>query len=210
MGPQAHRYRGKLPEVRHQPGMGIRRQAAVGPQLATEVFELLARDSPFEERSRIDARRSVPLKVDDVAFLAILAATEEVVVANLVQRRGRRVRGNVSADAIFHAVGSHDHRHGVPANEALDAALDSAAAGIGHFLAGVNGVDIRRVRRERQLHTVLLRVNAKLSKQPTDSRRTPMLQHVVERLEPLPGFNRFQLPSVAWCRVPHSLTDLSF
>ncbi len=189
--------------------MRIRRQAAVGPQLATEVFELLARDSPFEERSRIDARRRVPLEVDDVAFLAILAAAEEVVEADLIQRRGRGVRRNVSADAIFHAVGAHDHRHRVPANEALDAALDLAAAGIRHFLAGVDGVDVRRVRRERQLHAVLLRVDAKLSKQPTDSRRTPVLQHVVERLEPLAGFERFQFAGVAWCRVPHSLTGLS-
>ena len=38
---QTHRHRGKLPEVGHQPGVGIRRQPASGLQFAAEIDQLL-------------------------------------------------------------------------------------------------------------------------------------------------------------------------
>ena len=148
---EAHRDGRELPEVRHQPRMRIRRQAAARLQLAAEVLELLLVEAAFEERARVDAGRGVALEIDDVAFVAVVAAAEEVVEADFVQRRGRGERRDVAADAVFDAVGAHDHRHRVPAHEALDAALDLAAAGIRHLLVGVDGVDVGRVRRERQL-----------------------------------------------------------
>ena len=56
-------------------------------------------------------------------------AAEEVVEADFVERRRRGVGRDVPADAVRVAVGAHDHRHRVPADEALDAALDLPAAG---------------------------------------------------------------------------------
>ena len=38
---EPHRYRRELPEVRHQPGMRIRRQPGMIPQLMAEVFQML-------------------------------------------------------------------------------------------------------------------------------------------------------------------------
>ena len=48
-------------------------------------------------------------------------------------------------------VGPHDHGHGVPADQALDAPLDLAVAGKGRLLVGRDGVDVGRVGRERHL-----------------------------------------------------------
>ena len=42
--PETHRDGRELPEIRHQPGMRIRRQSAAGPQLAAEVLESARRD----------------------------------------------------------------------------------------------------------------------------------------------------------------------
>ena len=75
----------------------------------------------------------------------------------------------------------------------------SRLPGYGHFLAGVDRVDVGRIRGERQLDAVLLRVDAQLAKQPTHARRATVLQHVVERLEPFAGLERLQFAGVTWC-----------
>ncbi len=65
--PQAHRYSRELPEVRHQPGMRVRRQARVIAQLMAEVFGVLFVEASLDIRARIDTRRGVTLKVDEIA-----------------------------------------------------------------------------------------------------------------------------------------------
>ena len=55
-GAKAHRDRRELPEVRHQPRVRIRRQAAALRQLLPEVGQLLRRQPAFEKRARIDTR----------------------------------------------------------------------------------------------------------------------------------------------------------
>src|SRR6185503_3797123 len=124
---KAHRYRGVLPEVGHQPRMRIRREASARLQLAAEVLEVRLVDASFEIRARVDAGRGVALEEDDVAVVAgvaFAAAAEEMIERHLVQRRRRREGRDVPADALFRLVRAHDHRRGVPANEALDAALE--------------------------------------------------------------------------------------
>jgi hypothetical protein len=53
---EAHRDGRELPEIRHQPRMRVRRQAAARCQFPAEVGQLFDRQSPFEERARVDAR----------------------------------------------------------------------------------------------------------------------------------------------------------
>ena len=125
---EAHRHRGEFPEVGHQPRMRIRREAAARLQLAPEVRQLLRREPPFEERARVDARRRVSLEIDDVAVVVVALALEEVIEPDFVERGGRGVRRDVTADAVLELVGLDDHRQRVPADQALDAALDLAAA----------------------------------------------------------------------------------
>ena len=65
---------------------------------------------------------------------AFAFAAEEVVEANFVQGGGRRVRRDVTADAVALAIGANHHRHRVPADEALDAALNFLASRKGRLL----------------------------------------------------------------------------
>ena len=126
---EAHRHRRELPEVGHQPRVRIRRQTAALLQLAAEVLELLRRQPAFEEGAGVDAGRGVTLEVDDVAVVVVALALEEVIEADLVERGGRGEGRDVAADAVLDLVGLHHHRQRVPAHQALDAALDLAAAG---------------------------------------------------------------------------------
>ena len=105
---------------------------------------MLFRQAAQQERPGIDARRGVALEKDLVGRLAALFAVEEVVEGHFVQRGGRGEGGDVPADARALLVRPHDHRHRVPADDALDAPLDLAIAGIGRLLVDGDRVDVGR------------------------------------------------------------------
>src|SRR5438270_6227714 len=63
---QSHRDCRKFPEILHQPGVRVRGKPSARLQLAPEVFQLLLRNATFEVSARIDSRRRVSLKIDDV------------------------------------------------------------------------------------------------------------------------------------------------
>ena len=65
---QAHRDGGIFPEVRHEPGMRIRGEAAAGFQFAAKIFELLDAETAFEKSAGVDAGSGVALEIDGVAF----------------------------------------------------------------------------------------------------------------------------------------------
>ncbi len=115
--------------------MGIRREPAAGRELAPEVGELGRRKPAFEKRARVDAGRGVPLEVDEVARRLGRVGAEEMMEADLEQRRERGVGRDVTADAARVLVRLHHHRRRVPADQVLDAALDLAVAGVGRLRA---------------------------------------------------------------------------
>ena len=122
---EAHRHRRELPEVGHQSRVRIRRQpASVAPDLATEVVEVVLGQATFEEGAGVDARSSVALVVDVVAGAAVVLAAEEVVEADLVQRRRAGEGGEVATDAVGGLVGAHHHHRGVPTDERSDPTFD--------------------------------------------------------------------------------------
>jgi hypothetical protein len=65
-----------------------------------------------------------PWKKTMVAAALVPGAPEEVVEAHLEEGGAGGKGGDVAADARMLAVGAHHHGHGVPADDALDAALD--------------------------------------------------------------------------------------
>src|SRR5262249_9319190 len=79
---QAHRYRGELPEVGHEPRVRVRGQSAAGGQLAAEVFQLPGSEPAFEEGAGVDAGGGVALEIDLVAAAGRVGAAEEVVEAD--------------------------------------------------------------------------------------------------------------------------------
>ena len=95
--PEAHRHRGKLPEVGHQPGMRIGRQALAADLLA-EVQELLFGQPPFEEGAGVDARRAVALEIDEVAAVLVVGGMPEMHEAGVVERRRRLEARDMAAE----------------------------------------------------------------------------------------------------------------
>ena len=110
---QAHRAGRKLPEVRHQIRVAVRRQS-LAAGLAPVVVQLVHRHAAFEIGARIHARRRMRLEVHQVATLP---GAEEVVEAHLEQVGRRCVARDVSAEIGVGLVGAHDHRQRVPPHQ---------------------------------------------------------------------------------------------
>src|SRR5881396_3271822 len=118
--------------------MRIRREATAGSQFAAEVLQMLLIESSLQEGARIDTRRGVTLKVNDVSLLVRPSCTEEVIEADFVQRCGRGISRDVPTDATLFAVGSYHHRQRIPAHQTLNAPLDFTAAGINRLLVNLD------------------------------------------------------------------------
>jgi hypothetical protein len=71
--PEAHRHRRVLPELGHQPGMGIRREPAA-TDLEPEAVEVGLVEPPLEEGPSVDAGSGVTLDVHGVAGCARVLA----------------------------------------------------------------------------------------------------------------------------------------
>src|SRR5260370_702160 len=73
------------------------------------------------------------------------AGGKERFEAGSVNGGGGAARGDVPADVVLHAIGAHHHGQRVPANQALDAALEFLIAGEKRLESSGNGVGVRRV-----------------------------------------------------------------
>ena len=171
---------GKLPEIGHQPGVRIGGKARRVAQLVAEILQVLFGEAAFEEGAAVDARRGVALEINQVARLIAVAGVEEMIEADFQQRGERRVGGNVAADAGIVLVLPDHHGHGVPANQALDAALHRAVAGIGGFLLGTDGIDVRRIELDRHFDAIGARALVEVLQQKSGAVRTGLIDHLVQ------------------------------
>jgi len=86
----------------------------------------------------------IGLKTIGAAMAEEEATVEEVIERDLVERGRRGIGRDVPADAVALLVCPDHHRHRVPADDALDTALDVAVAGIRRLLLRRDGVDVGR------------------------------------------------------------------
>ena len=89
---------------------------------------------PSRNDAGVDAGRGVTLEEHLVTEAAVGLPAEEVVEADLVQRRRRRVRRQVTTEAVEAVIRTVDHHDGVPADERPDAPLDELVAREPRFL----------------------------------------------------------------------------
>ena len=89
------------------------------------------------------------LEIDEVAGLVLIArrvawvlGMKEVVEADFEQGGQRRICRDMAADARVLLVLAVDHGHRVPANEAFDAALHLAVAGVRYFIMFGDGIEV--------------------------------------------------------------------
>ena len=99
-------------------------------------------ETTLEERAGVRAGGGVALDEDLVAAGRVVGAAEEVVEADLVQRRGRRVRRDVAADADAGALCAVHGDRGVPADPGAIAALDLLVAGEVRLVLRRDRVDV--------------------------------------------------------------------
>ena len=114
----------------------------LGGDLLAESVHLLFGEPAFEEGARINAGGGVALEEHVVTAAWVILPAEEVVEANLVQGRYRRVRREVAANANAGPLGAHDLNGSVPAHPAAVLALGRLIAGEVWFLINGNGVDV--------------------------------------------------------------------
>src|SRR5712691_13292028 len=105
------------------------------------------------------------LEIDEVAAARIVPAAEEMIEADFIERSRGSKGGDVSAQRAVELVRLHDHGHGIPADQALDSAFHLAIAREERLTAGGDGVDVRRVRGERDFDAVTNRLMFQLGKE---------------------------------------------
>lgn len=84
----------------------------------------------------------VSLDEDVVAAAGVVLAAEEVVEADLVQRRRRCIGRDVASHTDSRALGAMHHDRGVPADHLAEAALELLVTGEPRFRLGGDGVHV--------------------------------------------------------------------
>lgn len=93
------------------------------------------------------------LEVNEIGGATVVAAAEEVVLSDLVQRGGTREGRDMTAH-VGMGICLYDHRHRVPANVRLDLPFHLHVPRIGRLLVRGNRVDVRGAGDGRDLVTL--------------------------------------------------------
>ena len=181
--PEAHRDGRELPEVRHQPRVRVGAQPAPGDLLA-EAEQVLLAEPALEEGAGVDAGRGVALHVDEVAPVLLARRVPEVVEADLVERRGRLVGGDVPAQLGGLRVGAQHGGHRVPADDRPDPVLELEVTGIRVLALGRDRVDVRARRDGAVVGARAARVLEHAVEQVAGALDAVVRDHRVECLDP--------------------------
>src|SRR5207247_305836 len=112
---------------------------------------------------------------------------EEGVEADLVKARGRRVRGEVPADALVAVVRADHHGHRVPADHPPDPQLHLLIPGEVRLLLGGDRVYVPGLRERRDPNVQHPGALEQLVEDETGAVRARLLHESVEALDPLLG-----------------------
>ena len=93
---ETHRHRWKLPKLRHQLRVRIRRQA-FAVNFTAEIQHLFFGDTTLKKCTRINTGRGVALYIEQIAAVVIGGRMPEMVEANTEHVRQRRETGNMAA-----------------------------------------------------------------------------------------------------------------
>ncbi len=161
---------------------------ALAVDLLAEVLHLLFADAAFHERAGVDAGRGMALEEDQVTAVFLGRRLEEVVEADVVERRTGGEGGNVATQIRVLLVGAHDHRQGVPADQRANAAFHEQVAGHAGFVGHRNGVAIRCSDGVRQRGAAAAGQLTKPGHQVVRAVFTLVVEDGLQRVEPFLGF----------------------
>ena len=172
--------------------MRIRREAFAADLLAEEV-ELLFADAALEKRARVETWRRVALQVHEIAAECLRRRAEEVVEADVVERRRRREARDVAAEFRTDFVGPYHHRERVPAYVVAQTRFQLEIAGDLGLLFERDRIDVRRFKTERDRDAAVLRF---VDEPPNELARavgTLGCEHAAHRVDPFLGFLRVRV-----------------
>jgi hypothetical protein len=106
-----------------------------------ETVHLIVGKPPEQVGTRIDTGNRVALEEDQVAAVLLRRGAPEPRETDVVERRGRSERGDMTADVAV-AVGPHDHRHRVPADVVVNPDFEVGIAGVLRLAIDRNGVHV--------------------------------------------------------------------
>ena len=158
---------------------------SLATDLAAEVLELLLGQPALEIGACVDPRRGVALNEDEVATVILRRRAEEVIEADVVERRGRGEARDVAALRQLALVGVHHHRRGVPPHHAAQAPLELGVARRRLLAVDRDGVDVGGGGLEGKVQAGAARVLDQRLEQVVRALRPLPLEHGVERLDPL-------------------------
>jgi hypothetical protein len=205
---EAHRNGRELPEIRHQPGVRVRRDA-LAVDFLPEAVHLLVGQPPEQMRARIDAGHRVPLEEDQVAAVLLGRRVPEPGEADVVERRRRGEGSDVAADVAV-LVGAHDHRHGVPADVVVNPDFHVGIARILGLLIDRNGVDVFGGGAVGDVDSLLARLGNQAFDQEVSALGAFLLDHAAQRVLPFLGLLRVGIGDAGRQRVfGQSCHDLS-
>ena len=187
--PQAHRNRRELPEIRHQPRVGVGRQPVPVDFLA-EAVEFVFADAPLEIGPRVDPRCRMALDVDQVAPVVLAGGMKEMVKADVVERGRRSKTRDVATEGRIDMVGLDDHRHRVPADHRPDAMLQLVIAGALLFSALWDRIQVRGVGAVGEIGALAAGAPNHPSHEIVGSLDSLVFENRVESVQPLLGFLR--------------------
>ena len=185
--PQAHRDGRELPELGHQPGMRVRRQA-VAVDLLSEVEELLLGKPPFQERAGVDARGAMSLNVDQVPAVMGGRGPPEMAEADIVESGRGLEAGDVAAELGGLLVGAEHNGQRVPADQGADALLDGAIPRMPRLPIRRDRVEVGGIGRVWDGCPLAARLDDELIQKEMRPLGALELEHRRERVEPLPSF----------------------
>ena len=189
---ESHRDGRELPEVRHQPWMGVRGET-LAIDFTTEAMEPVFGNAPFQIGARVHSGSAVSLKKHQVAAVRLARRAPEVVETDVVEGGGRGETGDVSAKLRGESVCLHHHRERVPANEGADAPLDHRIAGSALLSRCGNRVQVRSIRRVGQVDPGAPGLVAQDLQDEMGALDSVPLQQRVQRLNPFFGFLRVNI-----------------
>ena len=145
----AHGAGRELPEIRHQPRMGVAGQA-LGAGLAcgyflTVMFKIDFAQTPLKKGPGVDPRRRVRLVEHQVAVEAVTAGTEEVIETHLEQIRRTGVAGDMATQFAISLIGPHHHSQRIPAHDRSQPFFSGEVAWKTRLLLHTDTVDVGRV-----------------------------------------------------------------
>ena len=205
--PEAHRDGGELPEIRHQPGVRVGRQA-VPLNFLAEVEHPVLVEPAFEEGAGVEPGRGVALIVDQVAAMRVGRRMPEVHHADVVERSRRLEAGDMATEFGGDLVGAQHGRHSVPADQAADAVLDRPVAGVARLLIGADRVQVGCIGRIRHRRPATVRFLGELRQDEVCALGSLEGQDRVECVAPLGGFQRVEIGSDVHLEIPAQLIAL--